>query len=114
MNDDKTKAACSAVLSSGGLCVGDYVRTPPLRQHPNALVCPICGKTWLRDGRGQGFVKAGAFRHVVACWRNALASQGLAIGKWDEDRDAHILTHNAAAVPTKVGHERHVIRIGTP
>jgi hypothetical protein len=91
---DANEAPIGAVASTAGLCVGAYANTPALRQHPNGWSCPLCGKAWIRHGRGSGFVKAGAFRHLDACWRNALAEKGLATGKWSDEHNAHVLTHN--------------------
>ncbi len=36
-------------------------------------------------------VKAGAFRHISTCFRNSLAKRGLQLGKWDDEKQAHLL-----------------------
>lgn len=53
--------------------------------------CPVCGRSWTLEGQGQGFVKAGAWRHISACYVKQLASRNLQMGKWIEEEDAHIL-----------------------
>jgi len=43
------------------------------------------------QGQGQGFVKAGAWRHVTSCYVKQLASRGLQLGNWDDEKQAQIL-----------------------
>lgn len=69
----------------------EYRRTPQMLMTTSGCKCPICGKHWVLHGKGQGFVKAGAWKHISACYIKQLASRGLQIGKWDEEVGANIL-----------------------
>lgn len=69
----------------------EFAEWPKLLLAGDGCKCPVCGRTWQLHGRGQGFVKAGAFRHVSACFVAELAKRGLQMGKWDDDRQAHRL-----------------------
>lgn len=55
------------------------------------LECPICQRQWDQWGRGQGFVKAGASKHLTACFDKQLAARGLQMGYWVEEKQAFAL-----------------------
>jgi len=78
-------------MPAANLTPDEYATWPKLLLTVDGCKCPICGKAWQLLGRGQGFVKAGAFRHVSACFSAQLAERGLQLGKWDDDRQAHHL-----------------------
>jgi hypothetical protein len=44
--------------------------------------CPYCERTWERGGHKEGFVKAGAQRHVHSCWEILLFQRGYTIGEY--------------------------------
>lgn len=69
----------------------EYAELPKLLLTAVGCKCPLCGKEWGLHGQGQGFVKAGAFRHTSTCFRNSLAKRGLQLGKWDDEKQAHLL-----------------------
>lgn len=73
------------------LLAGSFADWPKLLSNRNGWRCPLCSRSWSNEGGGAGFVKAGARRHVAACWQETLRQQGLQMGDWDEGRQAHIL-----------------------
>lgn len=58
---------------------GAIINFPRLIVYDNKkdLKCPVCGKTWNKEGRGYGFVKSGATTHVGFCFAQFLKSIGL-------------------------------------
>lgn len=74
-----------------------YEANPKLRSLTNTRgdvlcwSCPLCRICWEREGRGSGFVKAGALRHVYACWEKSVAKRGYTIGIWSERRSGYRL-----------------------
>jgi hypothetical protein len=49
---------------------------------PHAFVCQYCGTQWARGGSKEGFVKAGASRHVTGCQKVLLLEKGYVADKW--------------------------------
>ncbi len=59
----------------------DVVPDRMLGLHASFFRCPYCGNQWQRGGKREGFLKAGASRHVRACREFLLFRAGyLAIG----------------------------------
>lgn len=67
-----------------------YGRTPPMLLTGTGCKCPVCGREWQLHGQGQGFVKAGAWRHISACYAKTLADRGVQLGMWDDEKQAHL------------------------
>lgn len=53
-----------------------------LKVTPIHFVCPYCGGWWLRGGHKEGFVKAGAFRHVSSCRAVVMFDMGFVPDRW--------------------------------
>jgi hypothetical protein len=70
---------------------------PEYSDWPNLILtdigcqCPVCGREWVLNGGGQGFVKVGARKHVGACFEKKLATRGLKMGDWSDENQAHLL-----------------------
>jgi len=69
----------------------EYADWPKMLITSLGCKCPMCGKEWVLHGQGQGFVKAGAFKHIAACFEKKLAGRGLKVGKWNDEKQAHLL-----------------------
>jgi len=63
---------------------------------PIHFVCPYCGAGWLRGGHKEGFVKAGAFRHVSGCRAVVMFDMGFVPDRWADG--------NQLAVPATTAH----------
>lgn len=68
-----------------------YADWPKLILTTIGCKCPVCGREWMLNGGGQGFVKVGARKHVGACFQKKLAASGLEMGDWIDEKQAHIL-----------------------
>jgi len=60
----------------------ELVAERPLLVGPSVFHCPYCGHQWQRGGHKEGFVKAGAFRHVSGCRQVLLFEKGYVQGQW--------------------------------
>lgn len=69
----------------------EYADWPKLILTAIGCQCPVCGREWVLHGGGQGFVKVGARKHVGACFERKLAANGLEMGNWSDEKQAHIL-----------------------
>lgn len=87
------------------LLAGNFVNWPKLIQGRDRWRCPLCERTWPREGGAQGFVKAGARRHVSACWEKKLLAHGLKMGAWSNRQQGHILLTANAVYPTSESHQ---------
>lgn len=68
-----------------------------LRAFIDVFQCPYCGMQWERGGKKEGFVKAGAFRHVAGCRNVLLFERGYVPGMWVEGRQLAVPLAEASA-----------------
>lgn len=70
----------SMMEASEKLCT-DIVPQRYIQVSDHWFQCPYCGLAWERGGKREGFVKAGAMRHVFGCWTVLLLNAGYTTGK---------------------------------
>lgn len=65
---------------------------------PVHFVCPYCSAGWPRGGHKEGFVKAGAFRHVSGCRAVVMFDMGFVPDRWVDGKQL--------AVPVTAAHPK--------